>query len=55
MVYRTAPFSMTVSDPNPDFKVTDLLWMLSRIVCAADAFATAKVLVWLLISRRRWH
>ena len=21
MVYRTAPFSMTLKDPNPDFKV----------------------------------
>jgi len=22
MVYRTAPFSMILNDPNPDFKVT---------------------------------
>jgi len=21
MVYRTAPFSMTLNDPNPDFKI----------------------------------
>jgi len=24
MVYRAAPFSMTLNDPNPDFKVTPL-------------------------------
>jgi len=24
MVYQTAPFSITMNDPNPDFKVTPL-------------------------------
>jgi len=25
MVYRTVPFSMTLNDPNPDFKVSHSL------------------------------
>jgi len=24
MIYKTAPFSMTLNDPKPDFKITQL-------------------------------
>jgi len=49
MMYPMVPFPVTLSDPNLDFKVTGLVQMRRRIVCAADARSVA-IAKFLLLS-----
>jgi len=65
-VYRTAPFSLTLNDPNPDFKVKPLFdaeWLRNgtryrhRPTTNMDTNVVSNDLEWLWVTWRniQWH